>query len=209
VIIAQHVLNWQQGQPVDKIYFDPDDDPSAPPVGRCYTGTGAPEYETPAQLKAAYLAAVNAGRIFVNYYGHGGIQYWAHEALLTLNDISSMNNGSRLPVNLPMTCLVGNFVVPGANAQAIEETAFRRQGGGSVGSFAPTGLQVNTAHHYLNEGFYDAAFGQDLRRLGDLVFAGKLALDQCGAPCSNYRDLLDTYMLMGDPATVVQIIEGP
>jgi hypothetical protein len=159
-------------------------------------------------VTTAITNEINAGRIFVNYYGHGAIQYWAHESLLTLNAISSLNNGSRLPIMLPMTCLVGNFVAPQPNAQSIEETMIRRQGGGSVGAFTPTGLQVDTAHPWLNEGFYNALFRDNLRSLGVLADAGRQNLYACGS-CTSFRDLIDTYMIMGDPATQVQIEFGP
>mgnify|MGYP005840805595 CR=1 FL=1 len=191
-IIANHVLNWQPEQPVDRIYYDPND---------CYSGP--PQYTTPEEVRAALVNEINDGRVFVNYYGHGGIQYWANEQLLDLNTMNSFMNRGLLPVMLPMTCLVGNFVQPQANGQSLDETMIRKQGGGSVAAYTPTGLQVNTAHHYLNEGFYDTLFGpQGIREVGLLADAGKARLVYA-------FDLIDTYMVMGDPATRVQIEFGP
>ena len=192
-IIANHVLYWQPRQPVDRIYYDPDD---------CYPGL--PQYTTPEEVRTALVNEINAGRVFVNYYGHGGIQYWANEQLLNLNTMNSFRNGYRLPVMLPMTCLVGNFVQPQANGQSLDETMIRL-GGGSVAAYTPTGLQVNTAHHYLNEGFYDTLFDPDppeIREVGLLADAGKARLVYA-------FDLIDTYMVMGDPATRVRIEFGP
>lgn len=190
-IIANHVLFWQSGQPVDRIYYDPND---------CYPNP--PQYTTPEAVRTALTSEINAGRVFVNYYGHGGVQYWANEQLLTLEVINSFTNGDRLPVMLPMTCLVGNFVQPQANGQSLDEAMIRRQGGGSVAAYTPTGLQVNTAHHFLNEGFYDTLFSQGVRSVGLLADAGKTRLTYA-------FDLIDTYMVMGDPATRVQIEFGP
>jgi len=190
-IIANHVLYWQPGQPVDRIYYDPND---------CYPGL--PQYTTPEEVRTALLSEINAGRIFVNYYGHGGTQYWAHEQLFSLSVVASLTNIDRLPVMLPMTCLVGNFVQPQANGQSLEEAMIRRDGGGSVAAYTPTGLQVNTAHHFLNEGFYDTLFDQGVRSVGLLADAGKARLTYA-------FDLIDTYMVMGDPATQVQIAFGP
>ncbi len=190
-IIDEHVLFWQSGQPVDRIYYDPND---------CYSG--GPQYTTPEAVRAALINEINAGRVFVNYYGHGGVQFWANEQLLTLAVINSFTNTERLPVMLPMTCLVGNFVQPQANGQSLDEVMIRRQGGGSVAAYTPTGLQVNTAHQSLNEGFYDTLFSQGIREVGLLADAGKARLWSA-------LDLIDTYMVMGDPATRVQIEFGP
>lgn len=190
-IIANHVLYWQPGQPVDRIYYDPNN---------CYPDP--PQYTTPEEVRTALITEINAGRVFVNYYGHGGVQYWADERLLTLDAVNSFTNGERLPVMLPMTCLVGNFVQPQANGQSLDEAMIRRPGGGSVAAYTPTGLQVNTAHHFLNEGFYDTLFSQGVRSVGLLADAGKTRLVYA-------FDLIDTYMVMGDPATRIQIEFGP
>jgi hypothetical protein len=186
-------------QPLDRIYFDPEVT-AANPNG-CYPGL--PQYTTPEEVRAAIGNEVNSGRIFVNYYGHGGVQYWAAEGLLRFDMIPAFGNGSRLPVMLPWTCLVGRFDYPQATNAGLEETMFRHAAGGSVAAFTPTGLQVDTEHHYLNARFYDTLFAGGVRAVGLLADAARTNVPVGSA------DLIDTYMVMGDPATLVQIELGP
>lgn len=201
--IITDILAYQPQQPLDRIYFDPDSDPSHP--NGCYGMT--PRYSTPQQVSTTLISEINLGRVFVNYYGHGAVQYWAAEGLLDLNSVATLANGDRLPVMLPMTCLEGYFVLPQSNFQSVDETMLRKQGGGSVASFAPTGLEVDTGHTYLNAGFYNALFGDPpMPQVGSLADAGKAYL---AANTSAYLELIDTFTVLGDPATRVQMMFGP
>ena len=69
--------------------------------------------------------------------------------------------------------------------------------GGSVASYAPTGLQVQSGHDLLLDGFYAGVFDDGDRILGQAVYKAKLNLD---SGFSGYQDLHDTFMLLGDPA---------
>ena len=73
----------------------------------------------------------------------------------------------------------------------------RADGKGAVASWSPTGLGVSTGHEYLDRGFFQAVFQDGVRTLGEATTAGKLKLWATGGNL----DLLDTYLLFGDPAT--------
>jgi hypothetical protein len=77
----------------------------------------------------------------------------------------------------------------------------RADGVGAVASWSPTGLGVATGHDVLNRAFYEAVFVDGVTTIGEATQAGKLALWSTG---SN-QDLLDTYLLFGDPATKLPI----
>jgi hypothetical protein len=72
----------------------------------------------------------------------------------------------------------------------------RAEGKGAVASWSPTGLGVVSGHDCLDRGFFQALFQDGLLTLGQATTAGKLNLLASG---SNL-DLLDTYLLFGDPA---------
>jgi hypothetical protein len=70
---------------------------------------------------------------------------------------------------------------------------------GAVASWSPTGLGIATGHNRLNRGFFDAIFTGNAKLLGEATMAGKQNLWASGANL----DLLDTYLLFGDPATKI------
>ena len=172
---------------------------------RVYLGNTC-SYENPSvACRNEILSAVNAGRLLVNYIGHGGIWLWANERLLDNFALPQLANAPYLPVVLGMTCYEGmyhwTFLNP--NYYSLAETFLRAEGKGWVASWSPTGLGVATGHHYLNEGFFQALFQDDERRLGPATLAGKVRLWQAGS----WRDLLDTYLLLGDPALEMPLLE--
>lgn len=159
---------------------------------------------TPAECKAAIIAGISDGRLIVNYIGHSGYTFWASEQLFHVNDIASLGNGYKLPIMLPMTCYDGYHIFPQSNLDSMGERIVRATGRGAVASWSPTGLGVATAHDFLDQGFLDALFKDGLRRVGEATTAGKLNL---WAAAGNH-DLLDTYILFGDPALRVNALDA-
>ncbi|MCX7707931.1 MAG: C25 family cysteine peptidase [Anaerolineae bacterium] len=171
-------------------------------VTKVYLGTT--EYPTNQAVRAqqATLDAFNQGALFFNYVGHSSVTGWAAELLFSVNSLPQVNNGSRYPVMLPMTCLEGTYHNP--RFSGLSESVVRLSGKGAVASWAPTGLGVASGHDYLHTGFYRAVFDQGVYELGPATTAGRLNLflnsrSPGGVP--RFHDLIDTYVLLGDPAT--------
>jgi hypothetical protein len=167
---------------------------------QCYPNATYPIYHTyytpnDAAMKERVLTQFNQGKQFIVYMGHSGTQVWGHENFLSVDSISQLNNGSRTPIMLPMTCLEGYFQNPAANSLS---EALLKASNGAVASFAPTGFQVQQGHDYLLEGFYQSVYDLDQEILGQAVFQAKLNLSS-NAPDS-FQNLIDTYVLLGDPA---------
>jgi hypothetical protein len=98
-----------------------------------------------------------------------------------------------------MTCYDGYYHypdLPAAGNDALAEVVTRADGRGAVASWSPTGLGVSTGHDYLDRGFFEARFADGRRTLGEATMAGKLKL----WTSASSLDLLDTYLLFGDPA---------
>ena len=143
------------------------------------------------------ISAFNSGLFLSNYTGHGQVQHWASEFVFRVEDSSNLANGPRLPVHLSMTCLDGRFHEIGGDSQA--ETLLRNPSGGAVAVWAATGLGVAHGHDFMHRGFYSALFQHGQTNLGALVEAGKLEL-YTGDALGIFQDLLDTFVLLGDPA---------
>lgn len=175
-----------------RVYYAPTD---------CYPNADDPLYhpyyaESSAEVFGRLVEEMNAGVSFVVYTGHSGIQNWGHESYLTTTNISALANNDRTPIMLPMTCLEGFYHFP--ETPGLSESLLRLANGGAVASYAPTGLQVQTGHDYLLEGFYAAVFEERVGTIGEAVMGAKENLD-AAAP-SGYQNLQDTFMLLGDPA---------
>jgi len=141
--------------------------------------------------------------LIVNYIGHAGPTLWAYPSFFLVSDLPNLNNGDKLPIMLPMTCYDGYFHYPYPNLDSMGERIVSIDGRGAVASWSPTGLGVTAAHDYLNQGFLDALFKDGARIVGEATMAGKLKLWATAGD----HDLLDTYVLFGDPALHVNALD--
>jgi hypothetical protein len=154
---------------------------------------------TAADARAAIQAAINAGKLIVNYIGHAYTQAWAAENLLMAADVPLLTNGGKMPVVLAMTCREGYYHyphTPASKMDALAEVITRADGRGAIASWSPTGLGVASGHDYMNRGFLNAMLKDVVGTIGKGTAVGKLRLWATGTSL----DLLDTYLLFGDPA---------
>lgn len=164
-----------------------------------------------AQCRSNLVNSLNTtGALFVSFVGHATKNLWAPEAVFNSTANSQLANGPCLPIMLPMTCLEGSFFdyqTPEVLAEAsvrLAADSVTGQTRGSVASFSPTGLGIVTGHDYLERGIMLAWFHEGIDRLGASVTYAKQYL-VATAPAGRYLDLLDTYVLLGDPALQVKI----
>ena len=170
-----------------RIYYDPS--PS---------GAGLPgRYTNAAAAKAAVLANFNQGALLWNYMGHSSEVQWAIEVLLHANDVPSLANGMRLPFLLGMTCYTGQFHKPNSDPKddALDEQLIRLPTGGTIASWSPTGEGLAAGHDVMQQAFYETVFAGGIRQLGPAIKVGTIHAYSAG-----YSDLVDTFLLLGDPA---------
>ncbi len=158
-------------------------------------------HPTSGGAKADILANITSGQFIVNYVGHSSVTTWAGESLFGVGDLGSLGNGGKLPVMLPMTCYDGYY--HGLYSSSLAESIVRIEGKGAVASWSGTGLGVAQGHDELNRGFFDALFKDGKRTIGEATMAGLQRLADGGT----HLDLLDTYLLFGDPA--LQLTQAP
>ncbi|HRT92205.1 MAG TPA: C25 family cysteine peptidase, partial [Anaerolineaceae bacterium] len=158
---------------------------------------------TAADAKTAILAGINSGKLLVNYIGHASRTDWATEKLFGVADVKNLANGSKQPIILGMTCYDGYYQMPYlsdyfATAEVVTRGAKfdGAEDKGAVASWSPSGLGVASGHDRLNRGFFDALLTDGVETLGQATYAGKAELWASG---TNY-DLLETFLLFGDPA---------
>jgi hypothetical protein len=145
------------------------------------------------------------GQLLVMYMGHSSPSQWSADILLHRNDVPDLQNGGRLPVMLSMTCYTGAFQWP--DYPTLDESLVVEPGSGAVAAWGATGSAVATGHRHLAGGFFNALQQDGPVIVGAATYAG-LARLYANAESPAMLDLIDTYVLLGDPATVLNRFTG-
>ncbi len=149
---------------------------------------------TAASGRKAIRDALNAGVGVFNYVGHGGLDRFADEGLWTSSDVAGLANPDRLPILLGMTCVAGNFAIPGYASLA--ETMVLKKDGGAFAAWSPTGLSENALAVKLDKSFFTAALLRNEKVVGDAV--GRALRELIGASAVPTRYM---YNLLGEPVS--------
>lgn len=146
------------------------------------------------EARQLMLDAFDAGMSLVNYVGHGGLDGFAAEGLLTTQDVAGMNNGGRLPLVVSLTCNVARFEVPGF--VSLGEELVLHENGGAVAVIAPTGLSLDIEAHTIDQALVEAAYREGHRTVGQI----HRRLLETYAEEGNTFFIGQIYQLLGDPA---------
>ncbi len=98
-----------------------------------------------------------------------------------------------------MACFEGFFHDP--TQVPLAEQYLLNPNGGAVASWSPTGFGIATGHDALEQGLFLADFQNNVTILGQASDAGKVYLS---THSPSHLDLLDTFLLFGDPALQIQ-----
>jgi hypothetical protein len=139
------------------------------------------------------LQSLKEGVGLVTYVGHGSMNVWAQEKILQTADVAGLDNQA-LPFMMTMTCLVGYFHHPQATSMG-EELLFKPNGG-VVAALVPTSESLATDQSELASSIYTHLFG-DASTVGEAIMLGKRDLTQ---ERETMQDLIETFLLLGDPA---------
>jgi hypothetical protein len=182
--------------------------PPAYTSGKVYYGSGSGSTHSSASAaKQAIKDAINQGRLMTNYIGHANSKAWTAEKIFETSDIASLTNTGKLSFSLPMTCFDGLYTNPNPSNQSIGETFLREGDKGAVASWSPTGQGVADGHDILESGLYEALFTNLEYRLGPASTYAKYYLKGITGA---HDELVETYILFGDPATRLQaLVEAP
>lgn len=147
-------------------------------------------------VNQAINTQVERGALIVNYTGHGGEMGWAHEEVLTLQDIASWTNYENMPLFVTATCEFSRFDDP--ERVSAGERVFLNTSGGGIGLITTTRLANAGINIQLNMDLYDTIFSSEndvYPRLGDVLAYSK---NENNAP-SGIRN----FVLLGDPALML------
>ncbi len=141
--------------------------------------------QNPATAEADLVDRLNAGAALVNYVGHGSVQIW--DGTLQTTDVSTLTNGSKLPVFVNMTCLNGLFQDP--RIESLGASLLLATNGGAVAVWGSS-----TSPDAAVEDTGNAVFIRSLSQgaLGDAVIQAKTAVTD--------SDFRIGEVLLGDPS---------
>jgi uncharacterized repeat protein (TIGR01451 family) len=150
------------------------------------------------QARQMLLNEMNSGAFLLNYIGHAGVGLLADEGLLRTSDLGSLTNLYGLPIVTAMTCIVGQFALPGYDS--LSEELVIKTDGGAVAVWAPTGLSYNSESKILDQKFFKTAFENNTAILGDTILQALKEYSTKGG----FTFTMDIYNLQGDPALKIR-----
>ena len=143
------------------------------------------------------MNSLDGGALLASYVGHSSIHEWDQDGIIFhLSNIASLNNGLALPVFLQMTCYTSDFSYPGLDT--LDESLVRHNGGGAIATWGPTTTGLSTGHKILHQAFFYVLDTGSIR-LGAIIQEAKVQAEP-GLAAATSLDLLDTFILLGDPA---------
>lgn len=136
----------------------------------------------------------------VAYFGHGSVNMWGKDRLFSSDDVKGLSSAITLPVVFNFTCLTGLFIHP--KVESLAETFLWQPNGGAVAVLAPSSLTLPTDQDFLSNELAQLLVEHPEASLGQLQLVARRAMpmDLPGA-----KDVLQTFMLFGDPALKLAI----
>lgn len=145
-------------------------------------------------IREGILTAINDGVGLVNYVGHGSVEVWGAERVLTAADATTLRNRGRFPIFTTFTCLNGYFNHP--DVDALAETLLTAPNGGIVAAVAPSSRTTTHQQFQVADVFFAYLLTGEAATLGEALQIGK----QENADNHSIRDVIYSYNLLGDPA---------
>lgn len=173
---------------VNKIFLDS--------YKKVITSTGG----TYPSAKKKLFDLLNSGVMALNYTGHGSVNAWAVEKIMTSADIQSLYL-NRLPLWITATCDFSRF--DDFNTTAGEEVILNPKGGG-IGLITTTRVVYSAQNFRLNSALNELLLKKNTDgtrlRLGDIIRQTKVALGTSDQNKLNFT-------LLGDPALKLAYVE--
>jgi hypothetical protein len=150
------------------------------------------------------INGINNGASVVLYNGHGGVNGWGYSSRFFSNsDVASLSNLGEFPIIYSLTCLDGywNYADKTSATMSLAESFIKKEAGGAVAAFSPTGFGSSDQHDWLFRGFFDQITRTNGNTLGSAVLGAKMNLFGSGIDFS----IINSYTIFGDPATQLRI----
>lgn len=147
--------------------------------------------------------AVNEGRAWLTYMGHGSGTSWSTPSF-TNTHVDQLQNGDRLPFLMDVSCLNGGFTGSGdCFAERWMKVGTPTQQAGAVGMYSASTSTAWDESGELGEGVTYAYVDDALYSTGAAAQGGLLWLESQMGSGSNVLEVFQQYVLFGDPSLVI------
>ncbi|MGB1249381.1 MAG: C25 family cysteine peptidase, partial [Candidatus Promineifilaceae bacterium] len=141
----------------------------------------------------------NNGAWLVSYVGHGSLNMWGAEEVLTIDQIDQLGTSSDAPpIVLQFSCLTGQFAYP--QSDSISEIMLKADDG-PVLLVASTSLTLSAHQAPFATALVESLQNPTTLRVGDALQYAKAALQINGN--AGLQEISDTFGLIGDPSAKV------
>lgn len=131
----------------------------------------------------------------VTYFGHGSIDLWGKDRILSPSMISELPESSAPSVIISFSCLNGYFIHP--DKLSLAEGILFHPGGGAIGILAPNGQPILENQENLVQFFQNKLQSIEYSRINELIFPQE---GETIHGDTSFIELLNTYIFFGDPA---------
>jgi len=142
--------------------------------------------------------AINAGRVVVNYSGHGTPTQWVGPAF-TQSNVRSLTNANMYPFVISNACQTNTF----SNTECFGETWIRNSNKAALGFFGASNYTYWEEDDTLERRIFDSIFGNEYYLLGGMIQRGLYGVYT--ALPSNAEYYYYIYNLLGDPSLALWI----
>ena len=172
-----------------------------------------PDLDSGSEVRSAIKEAFNQDAFLMQWFGHGNRVRWGSVSMFNHHDPEGyqgavpLEPNTQWPVVVSYACLNSYFInmrsYNESNVwQSLGEATLQAPERGSVADFGPSGLHTTHTAKLLNEKFVEAIFQKRIDRIGAAMTASKLAY---WSNSSGWHDLIDTNLVLGDPATRLRL----
>ncbi len=177
-----HELAEATQQYIADTWFDPIGYTDIDLIQAAYGGTGS-----------QVLAAINDGRMIVNYTGHGMTTYWDAPSVSQAN-VRNLTNANEYPFVISNACLTGKFDVD----ECFAETWIRQTDKAALAFMGASNNTMWNEDDAFARRMYDSTFVADYYFIGGMQHKGLWAVAQDYPSRRNYY--FEIYHVFGDPS---------
>ena len=139
--------------------------------------------------RSQLLGELGQGALVTAFAGHGSIEVWTAQRVLTRDDALQLGNANRLPLVAAMTCLNGYF--HDVFTDSLAEALMRAEHGGAIAVWASSALSEPRPQITAGRAFVESALTTP--RIGDAFLAAQRS--------ASMAEIRTAFVLFGDPAT--------
>jgi len=140
----------------------------------------------------------------ISYFGHGSIDRWGQQPILSSQQFLEMETPFNPAFIFNFSCLNGYFIHP--EKLSLTETLLFHPNAGTVAVLASTSLTLHESQIKFSNQIISALQLGGKMNIGDLVTS---ALREIDSENQLNRDVINTFILFGDPATSFPSIQTP